>query len=136
MDHSVFVSTLAEDTLEFLIDGKVLLARERLIIFLLLLLRVMTSIDLMTEPLFVCLAHLLETISQGLANLLNLALLLLREEQVALTSDSSLQDAFINQLAYEFADGSLLELELGSQATDGDRTETLPVGDQVALQRF
>ena len=50
MDHSVLVSALAEDTLQFLVNSEVLLAGEGLVILLLLLLRVMASIDLLVEP--------------------------------------------------------------------------------------
>jgi hypothetical protein len=118
MDHSVLLGALAEDALELLVDGQVLLAREGLLLLLLLLLLVVARVHLLAEPLLVRLPHLLQTVRQRLADLLHLALLLLREDQVALAGDGTLQDALVDQLANQLADGSLLQLELGSQTAN------------------
>lgn len=101
-----------------------------------LLLRVVTCVDLLAEPKFMSLTHLLESVCQGFADLLDLTLLLLCEDQVSLTCDGSLQDLLADELADKFADGPFLELELSGKTVDGDRFEAFSVSNKVALQRL
>jgi hypothetical protein len=70
--------------------------------------------------LLVCLAHLLQSVGESLADFLDFALLLLREDEVSLASDGALQDSFADQLADELANRSFLEFKLGGKAPDGN----------------
>lgn len=64
-----------------------------------LLFGVITGVDLLAEPKLMSLAHLLQPVCQGFADLLDLALLFLGEDQVSLTCDGPLQDLLADELA-------------------------------------
>lgn len=86
---SIFLCTLAEDTLELLIYCKVESSGEGLLILILylLLLGVITSIHLLAEPLLMGFTDLLKSVCQSLANFLYLALLLLGNYQETFSCD-------------------------------------------------